>query len=50
MTEDHIQIQHVTDHIVEDHDPQYHMTIEDYVKNYPEEQNVTSDQHTMLVG
>ena len=39
----------MTDHVVEDHDLQYHVTIEDHVKDHPEGQNVTSDQHTMLV-
>ena len=40
----------MTDHIVKDYDLQYHMTIKDYVEDYPEGQHVTSDQHTMLIG
>ncbi len=40
----------MTDHVIKDHDPQYHVTIEDHMKNHPEGQNVTSDQYTMLVG
>ncbi len=40
----------MTDHIVEDHDLQYHVTTEDHMEDHPEGQHVTSDQSTMLVG
>jgi len=40
----------VTDYIVEDHDLQYYVIIEDHVKDHPKGQHVTSNQHTMLVG
>ncbi len=40
----------MTNHIVEDHDLQYHVITEDHEKDYPEGQHVTSDQHIMLVG
>ena len=43
VTEDHVQRQHVTDHVVEDHDLQYHVTIKDHVEDHSEEQNVTSN-------
>jgi len=35
MTKEYVQGQHMTDHIIEDHDPQYHVIIEDYVKDHP---------------
>ncbi len=50
MIKDHVQRQHMTDHVVEDHEPQYHVITKDHVKDHPEEQHVTSDQHTILVG
>ena len=50
ITEDYVQNQHVTDHVVEVYDPQYHVTTEDHMKDYLEGQNVTSDQHIILVG
>ena len=43
VTEDYVQGQHVTDYVIEDHDLQYHVITEDYVKDYPEGQNVISD-------
>ena len=47
MTENYKQ--YVTDHIVEDHNPQHYMTIEDHMKDHPKEQYVTSDQQTILI-
>ncbi len=40
----------MTDHIIENHDLQYHVTIEDHVKDHPERQHVINDQHIMFVG
>ncbi len=39
----------MTDHIIEDHDLQYHVTTEDHIEDHSKEQHVTSNQHTMLV-
>ncbi len=43
MTEDHMQRQHVIDHVIEDYDPQYHITTEDHVKDHPDRQHKTSN-------
>ena len=40
----------MTDHDMENHDLQYHVITENHVKDHPDEQYVTSDQHTMLIG
>ena len=40
----------MTDHVIEDHDLQYHVTIEDHMKDHSKRQHVTSDQHIILVG
>jgi len=36
MTEDYMQEQYVTDHVIDNHDLQYHVTTEDYMKDHPE--------------
>ena len=48
--EDHVQEQYMIDHIVENYDLQYHITIENHMKDHPDGQHVTSDQHIMLIG
>ncbi len=40
----------MTDYVIEDHDPQYHVTTEDHMEDHPKEQNVISNQHIILVG
>jgi len=49
MTEDYMQEQHVTDHVKEDHDSQYHVITKDHEKDHTDRQYVNSDQHVMLV-
>jgi len=36
VTEDHVQEQQVTDHIVENYNLQHHITTEDHVEDHPE--------------
>jgi len=37
MTEDHIEEQHVTDHVKKEYNLQYYMTIENHIKDHIEE-------------
>ncbi len=39
----------MTDHVIEDYDLQYHVTIENHVEDHTERQYVISNQHIILV-